>query len=181
MPQQNSFIRPDVLLASIGVRAEQTFVHLGCGPGFYVIPAAKIVGAKGKAFGIDILPDKLAEVENRARQQGVENIVHTLRANLESASGSTLPEKSADWVLVANILHQSDPAKIFAEAARIVAVRGNVAVVEWSTAATPLGPPVESRPHPEDVRHAAELCGLALAKEFVPSPYHFGFIFSRQA
>ncbi len=180
MQQGNSFIRPEELLLSIGVRAEQVFVHLGCGPGFYVIPAAKIVGVKGKVYAVDILADKLAEVENRARHQGVESIVQTIRANLESVPGSTIPEKIADWVLLANILHQSDPARLFSEAFRVVAVQGSVAVVEWSTAATPLGPPVENRPAKEDIMRVAESVGFTLVREFEPSPYHFGLIFSPQ-
>lgn len=161
----------------MGLRAQQTFVHLGCGAGFYLIPAAVIVGSKGKAIGVDILPDMLAEAENKARHQGVEHIVQTLRANIENTPGTTIPPKSADWVLVANILHQSDPAKVFTEALRIIAANGHVAVIEWNTSATPFGPPVHNRKSTEEMKEIAASCGLAITKEFSPSPYHYGLIF----
>ncbi len=178
MPEANSFIRPDAVLTSMGLRAQQIFVHLGSGAGFYLIPAAVIVGPKGKSIGVDIRTDMLAEAENKAKQQGVEHTVQTVRANLENSPGSDIPQKSADWVLVANILHQSDPAKIFTEAVRIVAANGHVAVIEWNTSATPFGPPVHHRKSAEEMKEIALSCGLAVQKEFSPSPYHYGIVFS---
>ncbi len=177
MAEANSFIRPDTLWRSLGLRAEQVVVHLGCGAGFYLIPAAEIVGPKGKAIGVDIRPDMLAEVENRATRHSVDAIVHTLRANVENVPGSSLREKSADWVLVANILHQSDPAKVLAEARRISVPNGHIAIVEWNTSATPFGPPVHNRKGADELKVIGQELGLTLTKEFVPSPYHFGLLF----
>lgn len=178
MAEANSFIRPGALWRSLGLRAEQTLVHLGCGAGFYLIPGAEIVGPKGKAIGVDIRPDMLAEVSNRARRHNVDAIVHTLRANVEEAPGSSLQAESADWVLVANILHQSDPTKVLAEAKRIVVANGHIAIVEWNTSATPFGPPVHNRKGPDELKGIALSLGLTLEKEFVPSPYHFGLLFA---
>jgi ubiquinone/menaquinone biosynthesis C-methylase UbiE len=174
-----SFIRPAQLWQEVGLRAEQTVVHLGSGAGFYLIPAAHIVGQNGKAVGIDVLPDMLAEVDNRADHEGISDIVKTIRANLENEAGSTLADNSADWVLVANILHQSDPIKIFREAARIVAANGRVLVVEWDTSASPLGPPAASRLSKQQVEAAFGQAGLKIEREFRPSPYHYGFILVR--
>lgn len=178
--QGTSFIRPDAFWHDLGLRAGQSVVHLGCGPGFYLIPAAKIVGMSGKAIGVDILPNMLEEVEGRAMREGLGSIVHTIRSNLENASGSTLPAASADWVLVANILHQSAPDKILQEAARIVKPTGNVVIVEWDTAATPFGPPVDVRMAKPDVMHLLEPLGLQLQEEFQPSPYHYGLLLTRK-
>lgn len=178
MAEENSFIRPDALWQALGLRAEQEVVHLGCGAGFFLIPAAHIVGPKGKVTGIDIRPDMLAEVENKARQQNVESIVRTLRANLEDTPGSPLQKFCADWVLVANILHQSDPGKVLTEAKRIVKANGRIAIIEWNTSATPFGPPVNNRIAAEDLKEIGESLGLTFMKDFVPSPYHFGIIYT---
>ncbi len=177
----NNFIRPDEFWKTVGLRAEQTVVHLGCGAGFYLIPAAHIVGPNGNVIGIDVLPDMLADTENKARQENVENIVRTIRANLENSSGSTLPEKNADWVLVANILHQSDQTKIFTEAKRILKDNGKTIAVEWNTSATPFGPPPAERISKEDIQSTAEKAGFSLEKEFEPSPYHFGLVLTKKA
>ena len=181
MPEANSFIRPDVVLPIMGLRAQQVFVHLGSGAGFYLIPAAGIVGPKGKSIGVDIRIDMLAEVENKAKQQGVEHVVQIVRANLENTPGSDMPAKSADLVLVANILHQSDPVKILTEAVRIVAANGHVAVIEWNTSSTPFGPPIHNRKSADEMKEMAASCGLSVQKEFSPSPYHYGIVFAPTA
>ncbi len=177
MAEANSFIRPEALWQLLGLRAEQVVVHLGCGAGFYLIPAAQIVGPQGKVIGVDIRPDILAEAENRARRHNVDSIVSTVRANLENVPGSSLDEHIADWVLVANILHQSDPSRVLAEAKRLVAVNGTVAVIEWNTSATPFGPPVAQRRTTDEIIAIAHSLDLTLTKQLIPSPYHFGLLF----
>lgn len=175
--QNPSFLRPDEVWREIGLRAEQTVVHLGSGAGFFLIPAAKIVGPQGKAIGIDIRPDMLAEVENRANREGLSNNVTTIRANLEKPNTQP-PDHSADWVLIANILHQADPAKIFQEATRILKPKGTLAVIEWDTAASPLGPPPQERISKAEAQAMAEDHGFTLGGSFSPSPYHYGMLFS---
>lgn len=172
--QQDSFIRPDQLLRTLGVQADETVVHLGCGAGFYLIPAAKIVGQGGRVIGIDILPDMLSEAENKARRENVATIIKTIRGNLENEQGSTLHEASADWVLVANVLHQSDAAKILREARRIVKQAGQVIIIEWDTGATPFGPPAKVRIPKSRVLETIKQQQLRVTKEFQPSPYHYG-------
>ena len=169
-----TFIRPEKFWKNIGLRAKQTVVHLGCGPGFYLIPAAKIVGSKGRAIGVDVREDMLREVESRAERDGLEKIITTLRANLETGATKGIDSESADWTLVANVLYQSDPAKILEEAARITKKTGTVVVVEWDVGATPLGPPEEQRLSKPQVLEYATNQGLTLDQEFDPSPYHFG-------
>lgn len=177
----DSFIHPDELWYSVGLRADQTVVHLGCGAGFYLIPAAKIVGPNGSVLGFDILPDMLAEVESRARREQVEDIVKTHRANLEKPRATELPDGETDWVLVANVLHQSDPSSILSEAARIISPEGRVLIVEWDTNASPFGPPTSSRRSRDEVIKVAKDNGLVIEKEFRPSPYHYGILLSKHS
>lgn len=171
-----SFIHPEQLWREVGLRADQTVVHLGCGAGFYLIPAAHMVGRHGKVIGVDVQANLLEEVEGRARRDGLSDTVHTIRANLEEPRGSTLPDTSADWVLVANILHQSDPPKILTEARRLLRPAGRILVIEWSVAASPFGPPTAQRLTEQHVRTVAEQVGLHVERTLTPSPYHYGLL-----
>ena len=170
------FIRPEQFWRDLGLAANQIVVHLGCGAGFYLIPAALIVGRRGRVVGVDILEDMLGEADGRARRAGVDKIIRTIRANLENENGSTLKANIADWTLVANILYQSNPAKILAEAARVTKPGGIVIVVEWNSSAAPLGPPAEDRVPKQQVMDLVAKLKLKAIKEFNPSAYHYGLL-----
>lgn len=172
-----SFIHPEQFWRQLGLRAGQRVAHLGCGAGFYLLPAARLVGKEGQVVGVDIRSDMLAEAEARLRRAGLGEIIRTVRSNLENPGGSTLADNSVDWALVANVLHQADPAKLVPEAARIVKRNGTVVVLEWNVTATPLGPPVARRVTKEAVRAIAQRSGLKLDQEITPSPYHYGLLF----
>lgn len=172
----SAFLEPESVLRKIGLRAEQTLVHLGCGAGFWLIPAAQIVGVSGKVIGVDIRPDILSEAASRAQREHLDNIVHTVRGDLERDKGSRLEDEVADLVLVANILHQADSIKILKEAKRLAKVDGRIIVIEWDVAASPMGPPPDQRISEPEVRQIAEGLGLDVMESFTPSPYHYGLI-----
>lgn len=171
-----SFIRPEVFWRTVGLRAEQTVVHFGCGAGFYLVPAAKIVGGKGSVIGIDVRADMLREAESRAERHGVADIVRTVRSNLENKHGSLLEDQVADWTLIANVLHQSDPRKILTEAKRITKTDGTIVVVEWDTTATPVGPPHKNRIAKESLVRLLQELQITVRDDFAPSPYHYGLL-----
>lgn len=172
-----SFIHPEKFWQSLDLRAGQVVAHLGCGPGFYLVPAAHLVGREGQVIGVDIRSDMLAEAQARCTRAGVGERLRTVRSNLENDQGSTLAEHSVDWVLIANVLHQADPGRLLPEARRIVKRSGTVVVLEWNTTATPLGPPNSRRVPKSVVLGVAERAGLRLVREIVPSPYHYGLLF----
>lgn len=171
-----SFIRPEEFWRFLELRAGQTVVHLGCGAGYYLIPAARMVGKQGRVIGVDIRPDMLATAEKRAAEEDLLSIVQVRRADLEREASSGVESGTADWTLLANILHQADPVAVFKEARRITKPTGVVLAVEWEIAASPLGPPVEKRIAKSVIMAAAEQAGLTVKREFKPSPYHYGLV-----
>ncbi|MCH8748553.1 methyltransferase domain-containing protein [Patescibacteria group bacterium] len=174
-----TFIRPAELWHDLGLKAGQTVVHLGSGPGFFLIPAAKLVGKTGMVIGVDIFASLLQDLEANVKREDSQAVIKTIRADIESPEGSTLPADSADWVLVANILHQSDPLKVIIEARRLVKADGFIAIIAWLRSATPLGPPLEDRVSKQDILKITEQLHLRLDREFSPSPYHFGLLLTR--
>ncbi len=127
-------------------------------------------------IGVDIRPDMLAAAEKRAAEEDLLSIVQVRRADLEREASSGVEAGTADWTLLANILHQADPVAVFKEARRITKSGGSVLAVEWETAATPLGPPPEKRVAQSVIRAAAEQADLRVQREFKPSPYHYGLV-----
>ena len=71
------------VLAEIGVRKKQVVLDFGCGSGTYTIPAAKLVGDGGKVYALDINRKALDRIEERAKKEGLMNIVR-----IDSSEGS---------------------------------------------------------------------------------------------
>jgi len=45
---------PDAILSEIGLEPGMIFTDLGCGEGFFALPAARIVGEAGRVYALDI-------------------------------------------------------------------------------------------------------------------------------
>jgi ubiquinone/menaquinone biosynthesis C-methylase UbiE len=114
------------VLAEIGVKGGQTVLDFGCGSGTYTIPAAKLVGKKGKIYALDIDVGFLDEMEEKAKQEGLENI---MRIDASGEGGISLEDESTDIMLLIDVLHEIDDREsLFDEAYRILKPRGVVSV-----------------------------------------------------
>ncbi|MDR3600477.1 MAG: methyltransferase domain-containing protein [Desulfosporosinus sp.] len=49
------------------IQKGMTIVDLGCGPGFFSIAAAELVGAKGKVIAVDLQEGMLSKVSNKIK------------------------------------------------------------------------------------------------------------------
>lgn len=45
--------------------------EVGCGPGFFTIPAAEIVGGGGSIYAVDVHPAAIARVKKRVESGGI--------------------------------------------------------------------------------------------------------------
>ena len=66
---------PFKVLFELGIRAGNAVLDFGCGSGTYTIPAAKLVGTGGRVYALDINSKFLNKIEERAKQEGLTNIV----------------------------------------------------------------------------------------------------------
>jgi len=94
---------PYRLLEAAGLIQGQKVMEVGCGPGFFTIPAAKIVGDAGIVYATDVNPLAIARVEQKIRSQGIRNI----KPMLINAAGSGLPDGSVDLSFVFGLRHIS--------------------------------------------------------------------------
>jgi len=83
------------------VKEGQTILDYGCGTGFFVIPAARIVGMRGKVYALDCFPHQLKIVEDRARKAGLTNIETILSDNRTG-----LPDEIIDIVWMCDAFHE---------------------------------------------------------------------------
>lgn len=172
------FINPSLVVAQTGLMQAQTVADLGCGNGFYVLPAAQMVGKEGTVYAVDVQDSKLAATISIANQFGYKN-VRVVKADLEKPL-LDIPENSCDLVIIGNILHeigQKDP--LIKNVYRILKTGGRVVAVEWKRTATPFGPPLEKRVDQQRLEIMLMGAGLRKEKELQADGYHYAELYEK--
>jgi ubiquinone/menaquinone biosynthesis C-methylase UbiE len=149
---------PERLLGAIGLSAGDRMADIGCGPGFYAVAAAHLVGSTGRVFALDLQPEMVDRVRERAAADQLDN----LEPRLCEESRLPLPDGATDKALVANVLHEClDRVAFLREVRRILVPGGQLAVVEWRAEAMEMGPPLAERMTADETRAALAAAGFA--------------------
>jgi len=171
------FFKPFKLLATLGIDGTVVDVaDFGCGYGTFTIPAAMLIC--GNIYAIDIEPEMINAVKDRAQGSGLANVVLMLRDFI--ADGSGLANASVDYVMLFNILHDERPERILNESYRILRPNGKVGIIHWNyDSSTPRGPPMDIRPKPAQCYEWALKAGFTYASSHDLKPYHYGVVFAK--
>ena len=94
--------KAEKVLREVGIEKGQIILDFGCGSGYYTIPAAKIVGDKGKVYALDQYGSYLREVRQRAEWEKLKNI-----QIIETSGELKIPleDESVDVILLYDVLH----------------------------------------------------------------------------
>jgi ubiquinone/menaquinone biosynthesis C-methylase UbiE len=160
--EREASLHPDALLRRLGLSSGDTIADIGCGPGFFAIPAAEIVGESGLVLAADIQGEMLSAVRSRAAEHGLANI-HVVKS---SDKGIPIPDGSCDVVLMAFVLDEVEQRSSFLHrAATLLKPRGRLAVLEWEKEQQASGPPLVDRISPEELLADAYAAGLYLDEQ----------------
>ncbi len=83
-PERKTWQDPEEIFTGIGLAAGMTFVDVGCGEGFFALPAARRVGPDGKVFAADINPDAIAALWEQAANEGLSTLSAEVKAAEET-------------------------------------------------------------------------------------------------
>lgn len=168
--ERYALLRPDKLLRELGLMPGDTLADIGCGPGFFTIPAAEIVGKEGRVLAADIQGDMLAALRSRVQEHELTNV----RMVKTSETEIPLQEGCADMALVAFTLHEVDQrAKFLHRVRRLLKPEGRIVVLEWEKRDEEMGPPQSVRLAPEDAVKDAEAAGLQLDERRELNEHHY--------
>lgn len=174
--EREAALQPEKLLRKLGLRAGDTMADIGCGPGFFTLPAARIVGRNGIVLAGDIQGEMLTSVRSRAHEAELGNI----RVVKTSETEIPLPAESFDFVLLAFVLNELEHRATFLHrAARLLKPTGRVVVLEWERAETPSGPPLEDRVSRDELVEDALAAGLRVKDDGELGDGQYYYVFGR--
>jgi ubiquinone/menaquinone biosynthesis C-methylase UbiE len=88
-----------------------TVIDLGCGPGFFTLPMARMAGESGAVIAVDLQQDMLDRLRARAERAG---LAARIRLHRCGADGLDL-DCRADFALAFYMLHEVPDAEAFLE------------------------------------------------------------------
>lgn len=152
-------------------------IDLGCGTGYYAIPASHIV-KNGLIYAIDHQMEMLNTLQKKLRELSINNI-HIIRSELHNLP---MKSKSLDMALLINALHElHDRQSILEEIYRILKDNGKISVVDWKKLdkQEKIGPPLQERISITQAQRIFENKYFKMIKGFSAGQHHYGLLFTK--
>ncbi|HBG45822.1 MAG TPA: methyltransferase [Deltaproteobacteria bacterium] len=169
-------IDPERVLREAGLKPGDIFADIGSGPGFFTIPAARIIGPSAMAFAIDTQAEMLIDL--RDRRNPPDNVVLMKSEEYELP----LADSEADFALMAYVLHETgDKTRLLLEIKRVMKPGGRLLVIDWEKKSEEKGPPVEERITGREARSFMEEAGFDVIQMGPMNPSHYKLLARRPA
>lgn len=170
-PDRMQFLNPESILDKLGLTGEMALADLGCGTGFFSIPASRRVK---KVFSLDIQQEMLDILNDKIKNENITNI----ETILSEESSIPLPDNSVDVLLMSNVFHElEDRNSLLREAKRVLTNAGRLTIIDWRKIVMDFGPPVEERLTEKEVIDICYENGFTFLERSLAGPYNYLLVF----
>ncbi len=150
-------IKPEVIWAAIGITDPRVIVDIGAGTGLFAVRFAQM--APGAIVYAADLEPSMVEWMRANRPEVAEGRIVPVLAD---ETAVPLDDGVADVAIMINLHHElADPFESYREALRLLRPDGRLAVVDWTDADTPKGPPRHIRVSAEHIAAMLREAGFA--------------------
>lgn len=119
--------RTDLLLQVLPIEADSVIADLGAGSGYFTLPMARRA-PEGQVYAVDIQPEMLTLLEDRAAAASLSNVVPVLATETDPG----LPENSVDIALLVDAYHEfAYPREVMQRVLASLRPEGRVFLVEY--------------------------------------------------
>ncbi len=158
----------------LGLKPGDVACDIGAGNAYHTLRMARAVGPEGRAIGVDLQPEMLALLTERAREESVPNV----ETVLAEANDPKLPARTCDVVLLVDVYHElSDPAAVLGHLRNALTDTGRIALLEYRAEDPDVPIKALHKMSKAQILVEYEANGLALHSEFDGLPWQHMMFF----
>ncbi len=170
--ERRAILDPDEALELFRIEKGWIVLDIGCGPGVFSFPLAKMVGPNGRVYGIDTEPLMLQKLENRITERRVTNIL-SVKSNEKYIP---LPNSIADFALMSTVLHELEGPETLLEVRRLLKKTSYLGIIDWKKIDEDIGPPIEHRLSEDESTLLLKAAGFEPEKPVNLGQSHYGIV-----
>lgn len=126
-PERDKKLQVERVMDVLGIREGTSVADIGAGSGWFTVRAARRAGTGGAVYAVDINPDFLKHIEERAAREKLTNV----RTVLGKEDDPLLPERSVDAVLILKTYHEiAQPVRLLSRLRRSLREGARVGVID---------------------------------------------------
>lgn len=167
--------QPYKVIGAMKLKEGDVVADIGVGSGYYARKISRLVGEKGRVYGVDIQPEMLDILMENCEKEGIENI----RPVLGEFNDPKLEKGTIDWMILADVYHEfSNPEAMLAKMLEALKPTGKICLLEYRlNGETARHIKTEHRMSVEQVKAEWLPAGFELLEleEFLPSQHLFIF------
>jgi len=164
--------QPDDVIRFLDLSKSSVIADIGSATGYFPVRFSPRV-PDGKVYGIDIEPDMVRYLNERARREGLGNVTSILC----EPDDPLLPEP-VDLVFICNTYHHiGNRVDYLRRLAPKLRSGGRIAIVDFKGGELPVGPPPSAKISPQGVIEEFERAGYALLDRNGTLPYQYMLMF----
>lgn len=146
-PARDAWQKPDAVVAALSLAPGMAVADIGAGTGYFEARLSAAVGPTGKVLALDVEPDMVRYLGERAKRENMANV----EAKLAETDGPGLPPESADRILVVDTWHHIADRPAYAKKLAATLRPGGYVLVVDFTLESDKGPPPAHRLTPQSV------------------------------
>ena len=148
------YLRKEIILQELQIFPGEIILDAGCGNGYMSKEFSRILQGTGKVYALDPDERAISVLEEETRNTNIMPILGDISQKTEIAAASV------DLIYLAAVLHgfsQGEKDGFQKEVQRLLKPKGILAIIEIKKEPTPMGPPLERRFSPPELREVINL------------------------
>jgi SAM-dependent methyltransferase len=126
-PGRDQRLQINRVMDILGVAPGKNVADIGAGSGWFTVRAARRVGIGGLVYAVDINPEAVRYVENRAQKEQL----HNIKTILSKPDDPLLPAASVDSVLLLKTYHEvAEPVVLLANLRAALRAGARVGIID---------------------------------------------------